>query len=220
MVCGHRVSFGNRSVWGAGEVEATEFVDNPFGHGWHVRRPALHESLHDRRRTLGVRVRPRARVAGQAWMGDHWRIGFQGDAGTAIQAARSLTPPGDVRGLRALKAHTDVGSTDSSPPTGCWASPRRRTTTAQRWWRRSHTAGGTRRRSPGTSASWSSSPTPTGSGCRLHRSPPILDASVAHLDHTSGCGWVAVGDAAVSFDRSPPRGFSPRWSWAGEPAMP
>ena len=38
------------------------------------------------------------------------------------------------------------------------------------------------------------------SGGRLHGSPPILDASVAYLDHASGCGWLAVGDAAVSLD--------------------
>ena len=38
------------------------------------------------------------------------------------------------------------------------------------------------------------------SGCSLHTNPPILDASVAHLDHPSGCGWLAAGDAAVSFD--------------------
>jgi flavin-dependent dehydrogenase len=38
------------------------------------------------------------------------------------------------------------------------------------------------------------------SGYRLHSSAAILDASVAHLDHPAGCGWVAAGDAAVSFD--------------------
>jgi flavin-dependent dehydrogenase len=38
------------------------------------------------------------------------------------------------------------------------------------------------------------------SGCRLRSSPPIVDASVALLDHPAGCGWVAAGDAAVSFD--------------------
>jgi flavin-dependent dehydrogenase len=38
------------------------------------------------------------------------------------------------------------------------------------------------------------------SGCRLQSSPAILDASVALLDHPAGRGWVAVGDAAVSFD--------------------
>jgi len=59
----HRASFGNRSVWGAPDVDVTEFVHNPFGHGWHVDRPTLDESLHDRLRALGVRVRSGARVA-------------------------------------------------------------------------------------------------------------------------------------------------------------
>src|SRR6266511_5178466 len=37
-------------------------------------------------------------------------------------------------------------------------------------------------------------------GCRLHAGPRITDAAVAHLEQPAGPGWVAAGDAAVSFD--------------------
>jgi flavin-dependent dehydrogenase len=37
-------------------------------------------------------------------------------------------------------------------------------------------------------------------GCRLHSKPLIVDAGVAHLEQLAGCGWVAAGDAALSFD--------------------
>jgi flavin-dependent dehydrogenase len=34
----------------------------------------------------------------------------------------------------------------------------------------------------------------------LHGTAQIADASVAHLDRPAGAGWIATGDAAVSFD--------------------
>src|SRR5205807_1416377 len=73
-------------AWGAADVEATEFVQNPFGHGWHVDRRALDEALRDRLHILGVRVRPEARLAGQVWTADQWRIGLSDRAGVTIQA--------------------------------------------------------------------------------------------------------------------------------------
>jgi flavin-dependent dehydrogenase len=37
-------------------------------------------------------------------------------------------------------------------------------------------------------------------GCRLHDGPRITDAGLAYMDRVAGPGWVATGDAAVSFD--------------------
>jgi flavin-dependent dehydrogenase len=224
----HRISSGNRSAWGAADVEATEFVHNPFGHGWHVRRSALDESLRDRLRTLGVRVRSSARVAGQAWMGDHWRIGLDDRAGTAIRARAIVDATGrGARIARCQGAHRrrldrlvaaywllgvtvarddECATLVEAVPHGWWYTtpvpghrrvvafltdsdlmPPRAARTAQDWHHRLAQAPHIRDQL-------------ARSGGRLDSSPPILDASVAHLDHASGRGWVAVGDAAVSFD--------------------
>jgi flavin-dependent dehydrogenase len=224
----HRPSFGNRSAWGAADVEATEFMHNPFGHGWHVDRPTLEESLHDRLRTLGVRVRSDVRVAGQSWTGDQWRIGLDDHSGTAIRARAIVDATG--RGARIARSQGtrrrrldrlvaaywmlivanaedgDCTTVVEAVPDGWWYTtpvpghrrvvafltdsdlmPRRSACTWRDWHERLAQAPHIRDRV-------------ASSGCRLHGRPPILDAAVAHLDHPAGCGWVAAGDAAVSFD--------------------
>ena len=52
----HLPAYANRSRWGSNELETADFVFNPFGHGWHVRRPAFDAALLDAVRTMGVRV--------------------------------------------------------------------------------------------------------------------------------------------------------------------
>lgn len=224
----HRASFGNRSVWGAPDVEVTEFVHNPFGHGWHVDRPTLDESLHDRLRALGVRVRSGARVAGQAWSTDHWRIGLDDHASTAIQA-RAIV---DATGRRARIARSQGARRRRLDRlvAAYWmlivpdAQDRDCTTLLEAvhdgWWYTTPVPGHRRVVAFLTDSDLMPPPAArTGrkwherlaqaphirdrvasSGCRLHSRPPILDAAVAHLDHPAGCGWVAAGDAAVSFD--------------------
>ncbi len=43
----HLPAYANRSRWGSDELETADFVFNPFGHGWHVRRPAFDAALLD-----------------------------------------------------------------------------------------------------------------------------------------------------------------------------
>jgi len=224
----HRASFGNRSAWGTADVEATDFVDNPFGHGWHVDRPALDESLHDRLRTVGVRVRLGARVVGHAWTGDQWRIALHEHAQTSIRARAIVDATG--RGARIARSQGarrrrldrlvaaywmlsvadaqdgDCTTLVEAVPDGWWYTtpvpghrrvvafltdsdlmPPRAARTARDWHERLAQARHIRDRL-------------ASNGCRLHSRPPMLDAGVAHLDQPAGCGWVAAGDAAVSFD--------------------
>ena len=43
----HLPAYANRSRWGSDELETADFVFNPFGHGWHVRRRAFDAALLD-----------------------------------------------------------------------------------------------------------------------------------------------------------------------------
>jgi flavin-dependent dehydrogenase len=224
----HRASFGNCSAWGGRDVEATEFVHNPFGHGWHIDRPVLEASLHDRLRTLGVRVRSGARVAGQAWTGDGWRIALDDHAATVTRARAIVDATGRAariarsRGARRRRldrlvaAYWMLAAGDAqdgecttlveAAPDGWWYTtplpaerrvvafltdadllPAPAARTAPDWYERLEQAPHIQGRL-------------TSSGCALHSDPPVLDAAVAHLDHPAGRGWVAAGDAAVSFD--------------------
>jgi flavin-dependent dehydrogenase len=52
----HVPAYANRSRWGSDELETADFVFNPFGHGWHVDRPAFDAALLEAVREMGVRV--------------------------------------------------------------------------------------------------------------------------------------------------------------------
>ena len=205
----HRASFGNRSAWGTADVEATDFVDNPFGHGWHVDRPALDESLHDRLRTLGVRVRSGARVAGHAWIDDQWRIALHDHAETAIRARAIVDATGRAARIarsqgarrqrldRLVAAYWMLSVADAQDGDG--------TTLVEAvpdgWWYTTPVPG--HRRAVAfltdsdlmppcaarTARDWHERLAQAphirerleGNGCGLHSRPPMLDAGVAHL---------------------------------------
>lgn len=52
----HYPAYANESRWGSDELETADFVFNPLGHGWHVRRPAFDDSLLEAVGRMGVRV--------------------------------------------------------------------------------------------------------------------------------------------------------------------
>jgi flavin-dependent dehydrogenase len=52
----HLPAYANESRWGSDELDTADFVFNPFGHGWHVHRPAFDAGLLEAARRLGARV--------------------------------------------------------------------------------------------------------------------------------------------------------------------
>lgn len=224
----HRPSFGNRSSWGDPELDTTEFALNPFGHGWNVDRQAFDVALLGRLRALNVRVRPASRVARQAWTGDHWQVELADRPGSSIRASAIVDATGRCARIarsqgarrckldRLIAAYWVLGP-DKAQDRDCTTLTE---AVADGWWYTTPVSG--RRRVVGyitdsdlfpargarTARDWNERlvrahhihEAVIGAGRRLHGRPTILDAGVAHLDHPSGCGWIAAGDAAVSFD--------------------
>jgi flavin-dependent dehydrogenase len=222
----HRPAYANRSVWGGAGVDTAEFIDNPFGHGWHIDRAAMDASVLDAVRGRGVAVRTGTRVALPAWKRDHWSV-VLGHGGAEIRAPAILDATGRAatiaraRGARRRRLDRLVAVHWLLPGTA--ESDHDATTlveaVARGWWystpvprgrvlaymtdadlmpgREARAASDWRRRiaqAPSIRQALASS------GCVLNGSARIVDASVAHLDHLSGPGWLAAGDAAVSFD--------------------
>jgi flavin-dependent dehydrogenase len=52
----HLQAYANESRWGSAELERADFIFNPFGHGWHLDRPAFDRALLNRARRMGVSV--------------------------------------------------------------------------------------------------------------------------------------------------------------------
>ena len=225
----HRPAYANRSRWGGTDLDTAEFMFNPLGHGWHVHRPALDASLLASVKANGTRVGGRTRVARQSWAGDHWELELTGPARPGTIHARAIVDAtgrsariARSQGARRrrldrlvaahwLVAPADERDRDSSTlveaaADGWWYTspvgnaqrtvvfltdadllPRRKGRTSEEWNRRLS-------RVPQIRAALAAA------GCRLCASPRITDAGTAHLDRTAGPGWVATGDAAVSFD--------------------
>ena len=222
----HRPAYANRSVWGNTGVDAAEFIHNPFGHGWHIDRAAMDASLLDAVRGQAVVVRAGTRVTLQAWKRDCWSVGLE-HGGAEIRARAIVDATGRAariaraRGARRRRldclvavhwllrsnAENDLDATTlvEAVAGGWWYStpvprgrvvayltdadlmPGRDARTARDWRGRIVQA-------PSIRQALASS------GCALNGSARIIDASVAYLDHLAGPGWLAAGDAAVSFD--------------------
>jgi flavin-dependent dehydrogenase len=51
---GHLPSYGNRSAWGTPQLTDTDFIFNPYGHGWHLDRQAFDAMLIDAAQESGA----------------------------------------------------------------------------------------------------------------------------------------------------------------------
>jgi flavin-dependent dehydrogenase len=225
----HRPAYENRSAWGDTALGGADFMLNPLGHGWQLDRPALDTALLASVAATGAKVVRHARVASQVWNGDQWEVELSaGRSERSLRARAVVDATGRVARIarsqgarrrrldRLVAAYwlldaTEQGDGDSSTlieavEEGWWYTapvgrtrrivvlatdadllPGRGARTATDWTERL-------RRCPHVADALSLT------GCRLHGGPRITDAGTAHLDRSAGPGWVAVGDAAVSFD--------------------
>ncbi|MBO3750916.1 tryptophan 7-halogenase [Streptosporangiaceae bacterium NEAU-GS5] len=61
---GHLPSYGNRSAWGVSQLIDTDFIFNPYGHGWHLDRRVFDAMFVDAARDNGAVL---ARATHVAW---------------------------------------------------------------------------------------------------------------------------------------------------------
>ncbi len=223
----HLAAYGTRSAWGDADLERTDFMLNPLGHGWHVDRRALDASLLRSLRAQGVRVRRATRVAHCSRDGASWEVAFDGkrsgvraraivDAtGRAARVARSQGAR-RARLDRLVAVYWLLGNSDEREPDS--------TTLVEAvpdgWWYTTPVPGRLRvaafltdadllpPRAARTTRDWSErlalaahiANALASAGLSLSHTPLVTDASVAYLDPLAGPGWAAAGDAAVSFD--------------------
>lgn len=223
----HHAAYGNRSAWGGADLERTDFMLNPLGHGWHVERRALDASLLHSLRAQGVRVRCATRVTHSAWHEHHWEVILEGNrpvtraraivdaTGRAARIARS-------QGARRTRLDRLVAAywlLANSHERGHDATTLVEAV-ADGWWYTTPLPGRQRvaafltdadllpPRAARTTRDWQLRLTLAphvahaiaSAGLSLNHAPLLTDASAAYLDHLTGTGWAAAGDAAVSFD--------------------
>ncbi|MGW2023323.1 tryptophan 7-halogenase, partial [Streptomyces decoyicus] len=78
---GHLPCHGNLSAWGSAELHAVDFINDPYGHGWHLDRPLFDRRLRAAARAAGAEVAD----PGQG----NWRV--QTTVGTRLLPGRPPT---------------------------------------------------------------------------------------------------------------------------------
>ncbi|HEX8958011.1 MAG TPA: tryptophan 7-halogenase [Burkholderiaceae bacterium] len=225
---GHAPNHGTRSLWGgAGESLYHDYLRDPDGHGWHLDRARFESWLCAHARHRGASVLHGTQVSAISPKGDGWEAQLQGSQGSLRVAARALI---DASGRNATVARQLGARRCRADKLVCaWLYGSDRCATAQLshveseengWWysaplpnRRRVLAFHTDADLPAARAArrdtWLHEQAAglPGLGLELARAQFTPDSAIritaAHSSATvpaSGPGWLAVGDAALSFD--------------------
>jgi flavin-dependent dehydrogenase len=224
---GHLPCHGNLSAWGSPALHATDFFFDLNGHGWHLDRARFDAALRDAARDAGAEVRTGTRLAGaepdaaggwRATLSDaeEVRCGWLVDATgrrSAVARRRGAARLHDDRLVAFHARFRPARAGDRDGRTLIEAAP-------DGWWYTALLPSGERVVAFQTDADLADRPallTAEGFtrllegtehvraalgafGFALHGRPRGADAGSARLDRFTGDGWLASGDAAVSFD--------------------
>lgn len=218
----HLPCYGTVSVWGAPLPHATDAIADPHGPGWHLDRPRFDADLLAAARDAGASYRigrvTAAQRSGPGWqiaIGDAvvlgtWLIDASGRRACATRLALASRTRDDRLVALYAWARWEAAGAGADSRTLVEAAP-------YGWWYLSPLPAGrclvalhvdaeeaaTMRRTPG---SWQNRLAATRhiaarlGGTRFPHGPRATEACGAWLDPCCGPGWVAVGDAALSFD--------------------
>lgn len=226
---GHAPYFGNRSHWGGAGVQETDFLRDPDGPGWHLDRRGFEVFLRQAAVTRGARLVTPARLRRVQRSGDVWSLDVTGappiaarllvDAGgRSAPLARRLGAArirGDrliscwVRGTSAREDPTSAGfSLVESAPGGWWyTAPLARGGRVLALQTDPDLAPASRRLVEMACDLPGIGPVLARTGFEAITAPERTAAHSAHLEPAHGPGWLAVGDAALSFDPLSSRGL-------------
>ena len=212
VLSGHSMAYGTSAAWGSDELVDHDYMAHWSGHGWHLDRATFDaslrnvaiahgvEAIHDRLSTVGGS--PGAWSVNGKWSAE-WLIDATGRAGAiATRLGSSLTRCDDQIALVAIVP--DLGG----------ARVTMVETVREGWWYSSPLSGGQRvvalitdadLVAPDRAATWRESLARTRHVAQLLEKSDSVDvgaypAGTAYRETLVGDHWIAVGDAAASFD--------------------
>ncbi|MEP7306437.1 MAG: FAD-dependent oxidoreductase [Acidobacteriota bacterium] len=216
---GHAPSFGTCAAWGSSTLEANDFIFNPHGHGWHVNRAQFDRMLAAAARDVGAVIREGTRLISHRRLPDGWELQIEQPGRPERLQARFLVDAGgraswvarangarrirydrlvgiaSIHDLRNAATEVDSFTMVEAVQGGWWYSaflPGRQLITVFL------TDADLRPRHVEIRGTQHTSGRLT---CCEAASPPfVFSATSACLSQAVGPGWLAVGDAACSFD--------------------
>jgi flavin-dependent dehydrogenase len=222
-------AYANESSWGSGAIARTDFIRDPNGHGWHVDRVLAQSAFRDVARQAGAEVID-GRVHRVLRTRAGWTVEADGPAGpSAIRAGRIVDASGR-RALLPVSmgvkpSHTDrlVAIVAMLAPTGGHIDRDRLTFVSAApdgWWFTAPSPAGGRALAYFTDASDPTARMAASSvgftelwiralhvservphdRWTLASAPQVRAAGTTCLSACGGDGWVAAGDALMTFD--------------------
>jgi flavin-dependent dehydrogenase len=177
-----RSGHANRAYWGSNRPIDRDFLFTGAAAGWQLDRPRFETSLATRARAAGAEWRWDHRVRGAAFENGVWSVDVEGPAGlTVVESVPEgwwySAPLADGRLTVAYLSDADLIDADSMCEEAGWFDAL-------------EDAGQTRSRL----APW------IVARDRGPLLPQVVHAGSACLSQMAGEGWLAIGDAAASFD--------------------
>ncbi len=227
---GHLPSYGNRSAWGGDRLEENHFIASPYGAGWHLDRLRFDESLRQAAQAAGAICLMQTKVVGAKRDRDGWTVDLCSDEQDCAQlrATYVVNATGRAGWLtrrlgverRRFDKLVGVGQFYSSSTTGFQDPTTLVEAVADGWWYSALLpdtrlvvahftdgdlpAAGTVRHHEGWQAALAST---RYINERVHQhggvsllEPIVASATTSLAASVSGDGWLAVGDAAASYD--------------------
>jgi flavin-dependent dehydrogenase len=224
----HVPCYGNRSVWGVGELMETDFLRNPDGHGWHLDRARFDAWLRRVAVVRGAILLTPARLTRIERDGRYWHAQFATDRGpTTVTAAFAIDAGGRAAPLaRRLSAKRWASDRlacgwvhGRARSTGCGAGLTTVEAVEDGWWYTAPIPEGQRVLAFMTDAdlpaarlahSWERLVERAAETSEINRilaesefvfaSGGFTAAHSSTLDPCIGTGWIATGDATMTFD--------------------
>jgi flavin-dependent dehydrogenase len=227
---GHLAAYGSCSAWGSDRLEENEFIYNPIGRGWHLDRRRFDALLARSAEAAGVTVRYGAKFTGSARTDTgQWKLKLRTESGEDLAWTASMVADATGRrahfagaqGVKQVRMDQLVGTAvffslpDDRPrpdtytlveavPDGWWYSAlvpegkiavvymtdadllrTQRVNTPGAWFERLAATRHTQARVAGAS----------------QQGTLTVQVAYSHrLEQMSGEGWLAVGDAAMTYD--------------------
>jgi flavin-dependent dehydrogenase len=222
---GHVPSYAIHAEWGGAGLTETDFIFNPYGSGWHLDRRRFDHMLAGHAEDCGATVLRGCSVAAALWRHNRWEVRIEHAipgvyAGFLVDTTGRRAGAFGLSGAPRLIFDRMVGIAGVlSPDRAAAADPVLLLEAAEEgWWYSVPLPGGSLLVSYITDAdlfvtdrnektnAWtrklaaSERTSARAAGWRLHGEVRIHSAATSRLAPSCGPGWMAIGDAAASYD--------------------
>jgi len=73
----HLKCYSNKSVWGSSTISYTDFIHHPIGHGWHIDRSVFEDMLQEAASSKGIRILENTSPVDLSFSKGQWKVSLK-----------------------------------------------------------------------------------------------------------------------------------------------